>query len=338
MLLEAGKNKVELAATDLEVGLKTSFAAEVAKEGAITLSAKKLHEIARALPDAPLKVKGEANHWVTLKCEKSRFRMVGLPQDDFPTLPKKSLDKGIRIPAGPLKSMIERVIFATTADDARYSLNGSLFILRKGFVALVASDGHRLSFISREMDVSPSEQEIRVVVPRKALAELSRLCGEMDDEEVQFGRQENHLFFQVGGCVLDCRVLEGSFPNFEKVIPKDNDKKLELATPEFGDALRRVSLVSDERTRPVKLSLSSGKMDISSQNPDTGEANESLGVDYDGPEMSIGFNAKYLLDFVQIVGTEKVILSLKNEMSQGLLRPQNGDGQDYKYVIMPMRV
>ena len=338
VLLEAGKGQVGLAATDLEVGLKTSFPAEVGKEGSITLSAKKLHEIARALPDAPLKVKGEANHWVTLKCQNSRFRMVGLPQDDFPTLPKQSLDQGVRIAAGPLKSMIERVIFATTADDARYSLNGSLLILRKGFVALVASDGHRLSFVSREMKVEPSEKEIRVVVPRKALAELGRLCAEMDDEEVQFGRQENHLFFQVGGCVLDCRVLEGSFPNFDKVIPKDNDKNLELGTQEFGDALRRVSLVSDERTRPVKLSLSSGKMDISSQNPDTGEANESLDVDYDGPEMSIGFNAKYLLDFVQIVGTENIVLSLKNEMSQGLLRPQNGNGQDYKYVIMPMRV
>jgi DNA polymerase-3 subunit beta len=188
------------------------------------------------------------------------------------------------------------------------------------------------------MKVEPSEKEIRVVVPRKALAELARLCGEMDDEDVLFGRQENHLFFQVGGCVLDCRVLEGSFPNFDKVIPKDNDKNLEFETPQFGDALRRVSLVSDERTRPVKLTVTSGKMEISSQNPDTGEASETLGVDYDGPEMSIGFNAKYLLDFIQIVGTEKIVLSLKNEMSQGLLRPQNGDGQDYKYVIMPMRV
>jgi DNA polymerase-3 subunit beta len=155
---------------------------------------------------------------------------------------------------------------------------------------------------------------------------------------VSFGREENHLFFQIGGCMLDCRVLEGSFPNFDKVIPKDNDKTLELGTEDFGHALRRVSLVSDERTRPVKLNLTTGNLNISSQNPDTGEANESLDVDYDGPDMSIGFNAKYLMDFVNVVGTEKVLLSVKNEMSQGLLRPQNGDGQDYKYVIMPMRV
>jgi DNA polymerase-3 subunit beta len=233
--------------------------------------------------------------------------------------------------------MIERVIFATTADDARYSLNGALFILRKGFVALVASDGHRLSFISKEIDVNPSDKEIKVVVPRKALAELGRLCSELD-EEVSFGHEENHLFFQVGGCRLDCRVLEGSFPNFDKVIPKDNDKHLEMETSEFGDALRRVSLVSDERTRPVKLALSSGKMEISSQNPETGEASESLALEYGGPEMAIGFNAKYLLDFVQIVGADKILLSLKNEMSQGLLRPKDGDGQDYKYVVMPMRV
>ena len=144
---------------------------------------------------------------MTLKCEKSRFKMVGLPKEDFPSLPKESLDKGIRISAGPLKAMIERVIFATTADDARYSLNGSLMILRKGFVALIASDGHRLAFVSRELDVNPSEAEVRVVVPRKALAELARLCSE-SDEEVCFGKQENHLFFRIGGCVLDCRVLE----------------------------------------------------------------------------------------------------------------------------------
>jgi DNA polymerase-3 subunit beta len=338
VLLDCKNGKVGLAATDLEVGLKTSFDAEVSKEGSITLSAKKLHEIARALPNAPVKMKGESNHWVTLKCQKSRFRMVGLPKDDFPSLPEQTLDKGIKIPATALKSMIERVLFATTADDARYSLNGTLLILRKGFVALIASDGHRLSFISREMDVNPSEKEIRVVVPRKAMAEIAKLCAEMDDQDVLFGREENHLFFQIGGCMLDCRVLEGSFPNFDKVIPKDNDKTLELGTEDFGHALRRVSLVSDERTRPVKLNLTTGNLNISSQNPDTGEANESLDVDYDGPDMSIGFNAKYLMDFVNVVGTEKVLLSVKNEMSQGLLRPQSGDGQDYKYVIMPMRV
>ena len=142
--------------------------------------------------------------------------------------------------SGSFKAMIERVLFATTADDARYSLNGAFLIVRKGFLALIASDGHRLSYISREMDVNPSEKEIRVVVPRKAMSELSKLCAEMDDEEVSFGREENHLFFQVGGCMLDCRVLEGSFPNFDKVIPKDNDKVLELGTEEFGDGEQAV--------------------------------------------------------------------------------------------------
>ena len=337
VLMKAKGDGVQLLATDLEVGLKTHAPAEVKAKGAITLSAKKLFEITRALPEAPICFKSEANSWVTITCEKSRFRMVGLPQDDFPSLPEPTLDKGVRIGGAPLKSMIERVIFATTADDARYSLNGSLLILRKNFVALVSSDGHRLAYVSRELPVDPSETEIRVVVPRKALAELGRLCSEMDDE-MSFGQQENHLFFQIGGCVLDCRVLEGNFPNFDKVIPRDNDNVVEIATSELGAALKRVSLVSDERTRPVKLSLSEGKLDISSNNPETGEASESLSIDYKGPDLEIGFNAKYLLDFLQIVGVEKVSLALKNEMSQGLLRPVNGEGQDYRYVVMPMRV
>ena len=263
--------------------------------------------------------------------------MVGLPQEDFPKLPEAVFDEGVRIPSAAFKSMIDRVVFATTGDDARYSLNGALMILRNSFLALVASDGHRLAYVAQELPVKPKESEVKVVVPRKALAEVARLCGEVD-EDVSFGQEENHLFFKVGGTTLDCRVLEGKFPNFDKVIPKDNDKDIDLETKAFGSAMRRVSLVSDERSRPVKLMLSKGTLEISSTNPETGEANESLPIQYDGPEISIGFNARYVLDFLGAVGIDKLILSLKDEMTQALLKPKEGKGQDYRYVIMPMRL
>lgn len=338
VLLRADQGMIEFRATDLEVGLRTSCPAEVKASGSITLSAKKLFEIARALPNAPIHFKAQSNQWVSITCEKSKFRMVGLPPEDFPSLPEESFDKGIRFPGEAFRSMVERVIFATTSDDARYSLNGALLLLRKSFVALVASDAHRLAYISRELPVSPKEKEVRVVVPRKALHEVARLCGEMDDQEVAFGHKETHLFFRVGNCTLDCRVLEGNFPNFEKVIPKDNDKEILLSVEEFGAAMKRVSLLSDERTRPVKLSLSSEKLEISSTNPETGEASESLAVDYGKDELSIGFNARYLMEFVSVVGGEGLHLSFKDEMSQVLMRPKDAEGQDYRYVVMPMRI
>jgi DNA polymerase-3 subunit beta len=336
-LLRAGDGRIELLATDLEVGLRTSCAAEVKSPGGITLSAKKLFEIVRALPDAPIRIQDQPNHWVGIDCESSRFRMVGLPPEDFPKLPEAQFDPGVRIPGAMFRSMIERIIFATTADDARYSLNGALLLLRNNFAALVASDGHRLAYISRELPVKPKASEVKVVVPRKALAEVARLCGELD-EEAAFGQHENHLFFQVGGTILDCRILEGNFPSFEKVIPRDSDKEIELDAGTFGAAMRRVSLVSDERSRPVRVALSKGKMEISSTNPETGEANESLGIDYEGPDLEIGFNARYILEFLSAVGVDKLVLFLKDEMSQAMLRPKDGEGQDYRYVVMPMRI
>jgi len=337
VLVRAADGKIEMRATDLEVGLQTFCAAEVKTSGSVTLAARKLFEIGRALPEAPIRFVGQANHWVAIECAKSRFRMVGLPEGDFPALPEPRFDDGVKIAGATFRRMVERVIFATTSDDARYSLNGSLMILRKGFLALVASDGHRLAYVSTEVPIAPATAETRVVVPRKALAEIARLCAEIE-EDVQFGQHENHLFFRVGPCTLDCRVLEGNFPNFEKVIPRDNDKDIELGTTHLADAIRRVSLLSDERARPVKIAFTPGKMEISSHSPESGEASEQISVDYTGAPIDIGFNARYLLDFLGAVGSEVVILSLKDQMAQGLLRPKDPAGQDYRYVVMPMRI
>jgi DNA polymerase-3 subunit beta len=356
VLLTAGSDEVGVSATDLEVSVRSSLTAGVQKPGALSVSARKLHEIVRALPDSEIHFKTDGDNWASLQCERSRFRLMGLPKEDFPTLPVPA--KGaVKATFGvqQFKEMVQKVIFAVTTDDARFALNGALMILGSKNISLVASDGHRLAYVSRPLAGPGADPEIRVVIPHKALGEISRIAEEIGGEIV-FSRQENQIFFEMGRCTLTSRLLEGQFPNFEKVLPKGNDKIVELDRVALSDAVRRISLIANERNRAVKVALAQGKLEISAKNPELGEAAETLGIEYGGGEMEIGFNAKYLLDFLTAVDDTTVILELKDEATQGLLRPGQpvpaakpakgkaakegaaGDGGEYKYVVMPMRI
>ncbi len=335
--LSAGKEELELVATDLELGIRTSTRAKVSKQGAITLSSKKLYEIIRLLPEDQISFKQEDNNWVQISCARARFRMVGLPKDDFPPLPKYDFNTAIPLDLKAFRSMVSRVLFASTADDARYPLQGVLTILTKGQLTLVATDGHRLAFVSGKAPRKAAEKEIRVIVPRKTLSEISRIDWE-SSEELFFGVHENRAFFKSGGLILASSTVEGVFPAFEKVIPKESDKILELGVGEFSDAVRRVSLLSNERSRAVKISLHPGRIEIFSSNPEMGEAREMVEVAYRGPEMEIGFNARYLLEFLSAVGEEKFALHLKDEQTQGMLAPLQSGELEYRYVVMPMRI
>ena len=335
--LSAGKEELELVATDLELGIRTSARAKVSKQGAITLSSKKLYEIIRLLPEDQISFKQEDNNWVQISCARSRFRMVGLPKDDFPPLPKYDFSTATPLDLKTFRGMVSRVLFASTADDARYPLQGVLTILTKGQLTLVATDGHRLAFVSGKAPRKAAEKEIRVIVPRKTLSEISRIDWE-SSEELSFGVHENRAFFKSGGLLLASSTVEGVFPAFEKVIPKDSDKILELGVGEFSDAVRRVSLLSNERSRAVKVSLHPGRIEIFSSNPEMGEAREMVEVAYRGPEMEIGFNARYLLEFLSVVGEEKFALHLKDEQTQGMLTPLQAGELEYRYIVMPMRI
>jgi DNA polymerase-3 subunit beta len=282
---------------------------------------------------------------------------MGLPKEDFPTLPSPGKSPKVTFGVQQFKEMVQKVIFAVSVDDTRYALNGALMILAKGSVSLVASDSHRLAYVSRPLTQDSSkalESEIRVVIPHKALGELSRIAEEIGGEIV-FCKEENQIFFEMGRCTLSSRLLEGQFPNYEKVLPKGNDKLVELDRTAFGDALRRVSLLANERSRAVKVALAKGKLEISAKNPEMGEASETIGVEYGGSEIEIGFNAKYILDFLTAVSTARVVFELKDEATQGMLRPllqepkakpakgkaaqeSSADGEDYRYVVMPMRI
>jgi DNA polymerase-3 subunit beta len=306
----------------------------VAKEGAVTLAAKKLYEIVRALPESEVHVQVQADAWATLECERVVIRMAGLPREDFPSLPEGKPGRAVEIPADLLRGLIQRTKFAITAEDARYYLAGALLLLEKESAVMVATDGHRLAYAQRRAGIKLPETT-RVLIPRKAITELERLIE--GEEMVAFQQGDGHLIFSTGGRTLASKMVEAQFPAFEKVVAVSGDKKVTVGREVFQTAIRRVSLLSSERGRAVKLSLAEGRLEVSASSPELGEARESLSIEYGGDGVEIGFNAQYLLDFLAVVGTEEVALELRDTESQGLLRPVGEDGGDYRYVVMPMR-
>jgi len=335
VLAEAKGGEVRIAATDLDVSLRCGCAAEVKTEGSITLGAKKLYEIVRSLPESEVRIKVLPDSWATIECERVSFKMAGLPREDFPTLPEGKASKGVEIPAEVLRDLISRTAFAITAEDARYYLAGALLLLDKDGASMVATDGHRLSYAQRKSPLKLTEP-IRVLVPRKAIQELARLLE--TEDSATFQQVDNHLVFGVGARTLSSKMIEGQFPAFEKVIALTGDKKVELQKDGLATAIRRVSLLSSERSRAVRLTLGDGRLDLSASSPDLGEARESLSADYKGASVEIGFNAQYLLDFLAAAGTEAISLELKDHESQGLFRPGDGGNTDYRYIVMPMRL
>jgi DNA polymerase-3 subunit beta len=242
--------------------------------------------------------------------------------------------------------MVSKTQFAITGEDTRYFLNGALFILRPDSMSLVSTDGHRLALITVPRDTKvkaagkdkekPAD-EVRVILPRKTLMELGRLLAE-GDGDIQYERGENHLFFEIGGRLLISRMIDGQFPAFERVIPKGNDKRIDFDRDRLTSAVKRVALLSNERSRAVKFQIDKGKVEIASSSPEFGEAKEVLMVEYSGTPVTICFNAQYVLDFLGAVETDSVGLEFKDEMSQAVMKPIGAEGYDYTYVIMPMRV
>jgi DNA polymerase-3 subunit beta len=335
VLAEARSGELRIAATDLDVSLRCGCAAQVVADGAITLAAKKLYEIARSLPDSEVRLKVLPDSWASIECERVSFKMAGLPKEDFPALPEGKAAKGIEIPGEVLRDLIARTAFAITAEDARYYLAGALLVLDKDGAAMVATDGHRLSYAHRKAALKVTEA-VRVLIPRKAIHEIARLLE--TEDAATFQQVENHLVFVVGGRTLASKMIEGQFPAFEKVIALTGDKVVALERERLATAIRRVSLLSSERSRAVRLSLGPGKLDLAASSPDLGEARESLTADYQGATVEIGFNSQYLLDFLGVAGSESVSLELKDQESQGMFRPSGEGATDYRYVVMPMRL
>ena len=337
VLMDAKGEEVRFLATDLEVGLRSKCGATVTKPGALTLPAKKFFEIVRSLPETDIRI-SEDKSGVKIAADRFDSRIQTLPKEDFPTLPEVGSGAGATLSRSSIKEMVSKTQFAITGEDTRYFLNGALFVLRGDSMSLVATDGHRLALVTcaREEKQQNSEED-RPILPKKTLGELGRLLTEADGD-IAYERGENHLFFRVGDRLLISRMIDGQFPAYERVIPKANDKHIEFERDRLTNAVRRVALLSNERSRAVKFQVEKGKVDVMSSSPDVGEAHETLPVDYTGGAMQICFNAQYVLDFLAVVTSDVVSLDLKDEVSQAVMKPVGVEGYDYTYVIMPMRV
>ncbi len=339
LLLEVEDSTLRISATDLELGVRCACPAKVKKQGTGTVPAKRLVEIVRSLPDAEVKFKLLENHWIQVTCERSSFKLVGMAKDNFPTLP--AIPKPIAaIPASVLTTTIHKTIFAISNEESRYTLNGALLLLMPEKVTMVATDGHRLALIERQVEVGGLKNELRVLVPKKAMGELLKLLSESaEDVPVQFSKDENHLFFSVGERVLISRVLTGQFPNYEAVLPRENNRVVELDKDMLTAAIRRVALLADERSRAIRVQFDKDRLEIFSSSGDYGEAHETLDAPYQDQAMQIGFNYQYLLDFLSVVGDGgKVRMEFKDEQSAGQFRPAGDELYQYRYVVMPMRV
>jgi DNA polymerase-3 subunit beta len=340
VLIEAKGDEVRMLATDLEVALRSRCQASVAKGGSLTLPAKKLYEIVKALPETDVRIEEDKNG-VKVAADRFDSRMQTLPREDFPTLPEATGTSRASLSREALREMVAKTQFAITGEDTRYFLNGALFVLRTDSMSLVATDGHRLALVTvkregKDEAVSPGE-EVKVILPKKTLLELGRLLAE-GDGDIHYERGENHLFFEVAGRVLISRMIDGQFPAYERVIPKSNDKEIEFERERLTSAVKRVALLSNERSRAVKFEIDKGKVEVTSSSSEFGEAREQIPVDYNGSAMTISFNAQYVLDFLNVAETDIVSLSLKDEVSQAVMKPVGAEGYEYTYVIMPMRI
>jgi DNA polymerase-3 subunit beta len=338
VLLESSGSELTLLATDLEVALKSRCEAAVDHPGAVTLPAKKLYEVVRALPETDVKLVTEkGGNGVKVSAERFESRMPTLPREDFPSLPESSGAARSTIKGSVLREMVAKTQFAITGEDTRYYLNGALFVLRDEAMTLVATDGHRLALVNVKRDPpGKGGDEIKAILPRKTLAELSRLLT--DEADVLYERGENHLFFEIGPRLLISRMIDGQFPAYEKVIPRANDKRIEFERDRLTSAVKRVAILSNERSRAVKFVIEKNKVEATSSSPEFGEAREPLVVDYAGPALTICFNAQYVLDFLNVVDSDIVALELKDDVSQAVMKPVGVENYDYTYVIMPMRV
>src|SRR5438445_8045529 len=338
LLVEAKGSRVTITATDLELSICTSCEAKVKKEGAGTIPAKKLLELVRLLPEEEIRFKLLENHWMQVVCDKKTYKMVGMARDNFPAIPAFPHTL-VKIPAAILQGLISKTQFAISMEESRYTLNGGLLLLKPDTLSMVATDGHRLALAETDHKLGGLNSEVRVLIPKKAMSEVLKLANEAGNgAQNEFARDDSHLFFQVGYRLLISRILTGQFPNYEAILPRENNKSVVLERGEFNDAVRRVSQRADQRSHAVKFAVAKEGVEISASSPEYGEARENIDKEYKGEPLAIGFNAQYMLDFLGAAAEGPISIELKDEQSAGQMRPLADEQYRYRYVIMPMRI
>lgn len=363
ILIESvGENTIRIVGTDLDVTIRCEATADIKQAGAMCIQARKLFDIVRLLDGGDVHFTKEENDWVKLNSGKSNFRLAGVNRDTFPEVPSfKSAP--MKLSSDIFNHFIQNTAFAITNEQSRFTLSGAKFMISGDAARMVTTDGHRLAYIEKKLNNAANEAAMDALIPKKALMELVKISRDAKGE-VSFGEDANHIYFEVNGRLLITRKLSGTFPNYEMVIPKDNDKQAIFDAEEMKTAIRRVSLMADERTRSVRMTIRPNEIEIGAQSSEEGEANEKVAADYNGEEVSVGFNSQYLQDFLNVVGsgeteasetTEKETNGETVRVKEGGNRLRiafefkDGNGQtqmniagdknyDYKYIVMPLRI
>ena len=362
ILIESvGENNIRIVGTDLDVTIRCDATAEIKKAGSMCIQARKLFDIVRLLPDVDVHFTKDENEWVKLSCGKSNFRLAGVSKENFPEVPNFK-SASMKLSADIFNHFIHNTAFAITNEQSRFTLSGAKFMIDGAMARMVTTDGHRLAFIEKKLNTEATET-MDALIPKKALMELTKIARDAKGE-VSFGEDPNHIYFEVNGRLLITRKLSGTFPNYEMVIPKDNDKTAIFDAEEMKNAIRRVSLMADERTRSVKIIIRPNEIEIGAQSSEEGEAHEKVAAEYAGEEVEVGFNSQYLQDFLNVVGageaeandvTEKetdgetvrvkesanrlrIAFEFKDGNAQTQLNIAGDTNYDYKYIVMPLRI
>ena len=345
ILLEWEKDSLYRTGTDLDPGIREELTAKIHEKGKASVSAKKLYEIVRELPDETIHIRKKDNQWINLQCGKSIFNLAGLDPEEFPSLPTYQEENFSTVSTGLIREMIEKTVFAASNEESRYHLNGVLFAQSKQggeeMLTMVATDGHRLSLVDRQNKKISGIDEKGIIMPKKGILEVKKIIGDRDgEEEMEIYFNSTHGFFKLGKSLTVTRLIEGEFPEYEQVIPKGNDKKLVMAKDRIVSSLKRVSTMANERMEGVKFSLKINSVEMSSTHQDFGDAQEEVEVVYDGPPFQVGFNARYLIEALNVIDAEEVLMELKDDGSPGILKPSfSTPGVSNQIsIIMPMRL
>jgi DNA polymerase-3 subunit beta len=336
LLVETTERGIRFSATDLDIAVSTEVSADVETPGAITIPAKKLSEIARELPPSPVKISASGEQRVTLECGRSKFKLLGLPRDEFPTFPSVRFNDSWRVKSGELQKLISHTAFAVSTEESRPILNGVLWELREERMRMVATNGHRLAKMELPVEASNAPPG-DLIVPPKALEQIRRLFPA--EEELEIARGDNHLGFRSPFTSVFTRLVEGPYPNYEQVIPKDNDRVCLADKASLTSALKRMSVIASDQTHRIKLSFNAGMLKFSVTTPDLGEASDELPVNYNGDQLDIGFNATYLLEILRFMPTEQVRLTFKAPERAATIEPEGwDDAAKYLCLVMPLRL
>lgn len=334
LLLTSLKDGIQITATDLETTLSVNCEAKTDEEASIAVPARKLFDIVRELPQGEIQLEEIKNNWIEITTTSASFRLAGLPGEDFPVVPEVSTDNLFELESDVLENMISKTIYCVSGDELRRNLSGIYFEKMEGNVLrLVATDGHRLSYVEKELENAVVLKD-NVLVPRKAVSELRKLIKY--GENIKIGCEKNFFITMTDGIILYSRLIDADFPDYNQVVPDSTKSKITLNRDQFLSALKRVSIFSSEKTKSIKLSFSENSLLLSSVSPDVGEAKESLPIKFEDSKIDIGFNARYLIDILESVEEQDVNMEITDELSPTVVTPM--DRKDYKCVVMPMRI